>query len=373
MSDRVQDQPIDRREAVKAGATLVASGMVWPQSIASASEPQRPLGVALVGLGSLSTNQIAPALQKTKFCRLAAIVTGAPAKAARWRAKYGLAERSVYTYDTMARMADNADIDIVYVVTPNALHGAHTIAAANAGKHVLCEKPMEVTTARCQAMIDACAKANRQLAIAYRCRHELHHKEVERLARSNTFGATKIIEAGFGFAIGDPTQWRLDHALSGGGPLMDVGIYALQSARMFTGEEPVQVSALTTTTDPVKFKSVEESMTFQLKFPSGVVADCRTSYRVNGMNRVTVYAERGAFGMEPAYNYDGNRGWRSDRAPLQFPPVDNFTLQLDDFAQHIINGTKTSVPGEEGLRDVRILMAIYEAARTGRTITLTAD
>jgi len=330
----------------------------------------KPLGVALVGLGSLSTNQIAPALRKTTNCRLAGIVTGTPAKAARWKAEYGLPDRSVYDYATMERMADNHDIDIVYVVTPNALHAEHTIKAARAGKHVFCEKPMEVSVERCEAMIAACRSAKRQLAVAYRCQFEPHHLECVRIARERVFGPVRMIEAGFGFAIGDPTQWRLNHALSGGGPLMDVGIYALQTARMLAGEEPVAVSAVETKTDPVKFKSVEESMTFQLTFPGGVIADCRTTYKVSGVNRFTAYADRGAFGMEPAYNYSGNRGWRGDRQPLRFDEIDVFAAELDDFAAHVVAGTPSKVSGEEGLRDVRILMAAYESARTGKTVRL---
>jgi predicted dehydrogenase len=219
-------------------------------------------------------------------------------------------------------------------------------------------------------MIAACRGARRHLAIGYRCQFEPHHLEVARLARERTLGDVRIIEAGFGFRIGDPNQWRLNRTLSGGGPLMDVGIYALQAARMITGEEPTQVSAMETKTDPVKFKDVEESMTFHLTFPNGVIANCSTTYRGSGMNRVRVYADRGTFGLEPAFNYGGNRGVRSDGAPLRFDEVDQFATEMDDFAQRIITNTPTKVPGEEGVRDVRILMAIYEAARTGRTIKL---
>ena len=332
------------------------------------SDEQAPLGVALVGLGNLSTNQIAPALQKTKHCKLAGIVTGTPAKAAQWQAKYNLPSRSVYDYASMDRMRDNPDIDIVYVVTPNSLHGEHTVKAARAGKHVFCEKPMEVNTARCEEMIAACKTAGRKLGIAYRCQYEPHHLECVRLAKERVFGRTLMIEAGFGFPIGDPSQWRLNKPLSGGGPVMDVGIYCLQTARMITGEEPTHVSALAVKTDPVKFRSVEETVTFQLTFPGGVIADCRTTFKMPGVNRFSVYAERGSFGMEPAYNYGGNRGFRSDRNPLQFDQVDQFATEMDDFARCIMTGEKSRVPGEEGLRDVRIMMAIYEAARTGRTI-----
>jgi predicted dehydrogenase len=330
----------------------------------------KKLGFALVGLGSLSTNQIAPALQKTKNCRLAAIVTGTPAKAAKWKAQYGIPDKNIYDYSTMHRMADNPDIDVVYVVTPNSLHAEHTIAAAKAGKHVLCEKPMEVSSEKCQAMITAVKAAGRQLAIGYRCRFEPHHREVQRVASERELGDVRIIESGFGFQIGDPTQWRLKRALAGGGPLMDVGIYSIQSAEMIAGEYPIAVSAMQSKTDPVKFKDVEETMTFELQFANKISAYCSTTYKVNGINRTTAFAERGSFGLTPAFNYDGIKGWRSDGKQLVADEVDQFMTEMDDFAGCIMSGKPTSVPGEMGLRDVRTMMAIYEAARTGRTIQL---
>lgn len=329
----------------------------------------KPLGFALVGLGNLSTNQLAPALQRTANCRLAGIVTGTPAKAAAWQRRYGLPDRSIYSYETMARLAENRDIDVVYVVTPNALHAEHTIAAVRAGKHVLCEKPMEVSVARCEAMIDAARTAGVQLAIGYRCQFEPYHLECVRLAREEVFGELRVIEASFGFPIGNPAQWRLVRALSGGGPLMDVGIYALQTARMLAGSEPLEVSAVQTNTDPAKFRDIEQSVTFTLAFPGGVAAHCSTSY-AEGMNAFTAYAERGSFGMRPAYSYGGNRAWRSDGATLAFPPIDQFAAELDDFAECITSGRRTRVPGEEGLRDVRVMMAAYAAARTGTVVRL---
>ncbi|MDB4881823.1 MAG: gfo 4 [Gemmatimonadetes bacterium] len=361
-----------RREFIKT-ATIAAAGAPYVNAFVPAIGERRadkPLGFALVGLGSLSTNQIAPALQKTKNCKLAAIVTGTPAKAARWKAQYGIPDRSIYNYETMSRMADNPDIDVVYVVTPNALHAEHTIKAAKAGKHVLCEKPMEVSSEKCQAMIAACKAAGRQLAVGYRCRFEPHHREVERIAREKELGEVRIIETGFGFSIGDPTQWRLKRALAGGGPLMDVGIYSLQSAEMIAGQYPIAVSAMESKTDPVKFKDVEETMTFELKFANNISAYCTTTYKVNGINRTTAFAERGSFGLTPAFNYDGIRGWRSDSKPLSFDAPDQFATEMDDFANCIMTGKPTSVPGEMGLRDVRTMMAIYESARTGRTIRL---
>ena len=361
----MSETPLTRRAFVKA---VAVAATVRPESLL---QPERKLGVAVVGLGSLATNQIAPALQKTRFCRLAAIVTGTPAKAERWKARHGIPERSIYDYRTMERLADDAAVDIVYVVTPNALHMDHTVAAARAGKHVFCEKPMEVSAERCQRMIDECRKAKRMLGIAYRLRFEPHHLECERLARERVFGPVKHVEAHFGFRIGDPRQWRLDRELAGGGPLMDVGIYALQAARMMTGEEPASLTAQEAPkTDPVKFREVEEALTWRMRFPSGTTASCSTTYVANGTNDFTVTAERGSWGMRPAYSYDGLRAWRSDKRPLEYPERDQFAAELDDFAQCILGGRPTRVPGEEGLRDVRIMTAIYEAARSGAAVTL---
>jgi predicted dehydrogenase len=219
-------------------------------------------------------------------------------------------------------------------------------------------------------MIDECRSARVQLGIAYRCRFEPHHVACARLARERTFGEPRIIQAGFGFRIGNPDQWRLRRALSGGGALMDVGIYALQTARMMTGLEAVRVSAVETKTDPQKFAEVDESITFQLTFPGNIVANCTTTYAVNGVNGFTVYAERGSFGMQPAYNYTNNRAFRSDRVSVDFGSPDQFALEMDDFADCILTGRQTIVPGEEGLRDVRYMMRIYEAARTGATVEL---
>ena len=362
----------NRRQFLKTTALAAAGAPFFGGLVTKtfAAGPGRKLGFALVGLGNLSTNQLAPALQKTANCRLAAIVTGTPAKAEKWKAQYGISEKNIYNYDNMEKLADNPDVDVVYVVTPNALHAEHTIKAARAGKHVLCEKPMEVSTEKCQAMIDACKKAGRQLAIGYRCQFEPHHLECARLAREKVFGDLRMMEAGFGFAIGDPSQWRLNRALAGGGPLMDVGIYALQAVRFVSGEEPILVSAMETKTDPLKFKEVEESISWQLKFPSGIIADCRTTYKVPGLNGFTAYADQGWFGLAPAFSYTGNRGHRSDGKDLRFDSVNQFAAEMGDFAQCILNDRPTKVPGEEGLRDVRIMMAIYKAAQTGKSVKL---
>lgn len=363
-------QEISRRRFMQ-GATVAAVAAPFISTSvtrARAAGSRKKLGVALCGLGSLSTNQIAPALLKTEHCRLAGVVTGSDGKVDEWLKKYDLPRRSAYTYDNMQRMADNDDIDIVYIVTPNALHLEQAVAAAKAGKHVYCEKPLEISVERCQQMIDACKAADRLLGTAYRCRFDPHHLECIRIAREKELGAVRIIEAGFGIDVGKPDQWRLKHALSGGGALMDVGVYALQTTRYITGEEPELVTATETKTDPVKFKEVDETVAWTAKFPSGVVAYCTASFKVGGLAKFRVNADRGWFAMEPAYYYSGNKGSRSDGKPLSFPEIDMFAAQLDDFARCIMERRPSMVSGEEGLRDVRAMTAIYESIRTGLSL-----
>ncbi|MCB1628450.1 MAG: Gfo/Idh/MocA family oxidoreductase [Xanthomonadales bacterium] len=359
--------PSRRRFLAQASAVATAP---WLADLAGAAEPGRKLGVALCGLGSLSTNQIAPALARTQHCRLAGIVTGTPAKARQWQQQYGLPERSIYDYDNMHRMADNPDIDIVYVVTPNALHLPHAQAAAAAGKHVFCEKPLEISVARCQQMIDAVRGAGRLLGVAYRCQFEPNNLECVRLAREQVLGELRIIDAGFSFHIGDPTQWRLRRDLAGGGALMDIGVYCLQTTCQLTGEEPIWISAMEAKTDAQKFAEVDETVIWQSRFPSGVVSSCIASYGANGYSGYRAGATGGWFGLEPGYYYDGNRGRRSDGMEIQIPVEDQFALELDHFAECILTGSPCRVPGEMGLRDVRIMMAIYDSIRRGAPVEL---
>lgn len=369
------------KELLSVGAAAWAASIGGERQAAAQSgvasggaQPRKKLGYALVGLGSLSGNQIAPALAaKTKNCKLTGLVSGDPQKAREWARKYGVPEKNIYDYTSFDQIRNNPDIDVVYVVLPNAMHAEFTIRAVQAGKHVLCEKPMAISVKECDAMIAACRQAGRKLAIAYRLHFEPNNLELVRLAREKTLGSVKVIEAGAGFPIGDPKQWRLDKALAGGGSLMDIGIYALQAARYISGEEPVSVSAVSTTTDPVKFKpGVDESVLFTLKFPSGVIASCASSY-ATGLNRFRAGAERGWFEVQPALNYTGIQGRMMSQGKLQdfaFPAVDHFAAEMDDFADCILAGKDTRVPGEEGRRDLRIMAAIYEAAASGRSVSL---
>lgn len=358
-----------QRAALGLGAAaLTGTGLRAAPRATPPHADDRRLGVALVGLGNYATHQLAPALQQTRNCYLAGIVTGTPAKAAAWQQRYDIAREHVYDYDSFDRLADDPAIDIVYIVLPNAMHAEYTIRAAQAGKHVICEKPMATSVADAEAMVRACREAGRRLSIGYRLHFEPHHQEVMRLSRERVFGPVKAVEASFGFRIGDPNQWRLSKQMAGGGPLMDVGIYAIQGARYTVGEEPVAVTAQAFNTDPGKFDEVYETLLWQLEFPGGAVATSSTTYGAY-VNRLYAMAPEGWFEVTPAYGYDGIRG-RTSRGAMSFPQVNQQAAQMDDFADCLLTGRTSSVAGEEGLRDMKVIEAIYRAAETGRRVPI---
>ncbi|WP_266369129.1 Gfo/Idh/MocA family protein [Tellurirhabdus rosea] len=331
----------------------------------------RKLGIALVGLGSYSANQLAPALQQTKNCQLTGIVTGTPSKAEEWMKKYNIPKENVYDYKTFDRIADNPAIDVVYVVLPNSMHAEYVIRAAKAGKHVICEKPLAITEKECQEMIDACKKANRQLAVGYRLHYEPFTQEMMRLGREKVFGNIKFVEASDGFRAGNPNQWRLKKAMAGGGPLMDVGIYAIQGVRLVTGEEPISVTAqFAPKTDPQKFKEVEETLYWQFQFPSGITSTSTTSYAA-GVERLYVSAENGWFELRPAFGYGPLKG-QTSKGPIDKPVVNHQAAHMDGVCATLLAGQPLPdhITGEEGKRDVRLMQAIYRAAETGRKIQL---
>ena len=362
---------IGRRDLLLAAASsaLLSSG-------AARAAPERPLGYAIVGLGGYGLGVIIPQFANCAHSRLAAVVSGDPAKAHRVAAEHGLPESSIYSYESFDRIRDNPDVDIVYVCLPNSMHAEYVIRAARAGKHVMCEKPMAVSAAECVKMIAACKAANRKLMIGYRCHFEPFNLEAMRLARSGAAGKIRYVRSEHGFIQGNPTRWRLKRALSGGGSLMDMGIYALQAARYMTGEEPIAVQAIESTdrSDP-RFHEVEDQIDWQLLFPSGAVGACKSMYSAN-QNHIIAMGDKGRIELEPATRYDGNHMWtgRDGReheiTPPPGPGKTQFAGQLDHLAECIVSGREPIVSGEEGLRDMRIIDAIYRSAREGRRIAL---
>jgi predicted dehydrogenase len=370
-----------RRDFLRvAGGALLASPLLGRTALGQVPElelPQPPgkkLGWAIVGLGRLAINQILPGMASCRRSAATALVSGRPEKARRLAQVFGVDPRNLYDYDNFDQVARNPAVDVVYVVLPNSMHAEYTIRALEAGKHVLCEKPMAHTPADCERMIAAARAAGRKLMIGYRLHHEPNNQALVKFARdAQDQGPTQLILADAGFNIGDPTQWRLRRAMAGGGSLMDIGIYALQAARYLSGEEPLAVDAMMhSTPGDVRFTEVEEHVTFQLRFPSGILANGTSSYGA-GLNRFRVVKRNGWAELEPALNYTGIR-MRAYRGGVmqELSPgtVDHFAAEMDHFSECIQTGAEPRTPGEEGLRDLRIMMAIYEAARSGRTVTL---
>lgn len=330
---------------------------------------EKKLGVALVGLGTYSENQLAPALTETLYCRLTGVVSGDETKREQWKARYDLKSSNVYDYGNFDDIAGNRDIDIVYVVLPNALHAEYVVRAARAGKHVICEKPMATSVDDCRRMIEACKRAGVRLSMGYRLHFEPFNEEVMRLGQNRVFGSLNRVIARHGMEVGEKDQWRLNKKLAGGGPLMDLGIYCVQGALYTTGELPVSVKArFHEKTDGVKFNEVEEGISWEMDFPEGIKAVCDTSYS-EPYNFLRGEAVSGWFELEPAFPYDALKGETSE-GPMMLTSVNQQAAQMDDFALCIQNNTPTRVPGEMGLRDVSILTAIYESAVTGRAVRL---
>jgi glucose-fructose oxidoreductase len=366
--------PLNRRDLLigLGGLSTAAAATVLGQP----GRRDRKVGYAIVGLGGYAMNQILPQFANCSLSKVTALVSGDPAKARKAAQQYGVPERSIYDYATFDRIRDNEDVDVVYVILPNSMHAEYTIRAAKAGKHVLCEKPMSVSVAEAEAMIAACRAAGRKLMIGYRSHFEPTNIHLMRLRKEQAVGRTRFIQSEHGFSIGDPTQWRLKRALAGGGSLMDIGIYSIQALRYGSGEEPTSVTAHENTdrSDP-RFREVEDLLDWTFTFPSGALGHGVSSYSSNHQH-LRLTGTEGWVDMEPATGYGGHRmRMRKDNeegvvTPPAGPAVNQFVGQLDHMAECVITGRDPIVPGEEGLRDMRIIEAIYRSAREGRSVAL---
>jgi glucose-fructose oxidoreductase len=339
--------------------------------------PGAKLGWAIVGLGKFATQQLLPAFEHCRRSRLAAFVSGSPDKAKSLAGRYGVDEKAIYGYEAFDRIAQDRSVDVIYVVLPNSMHAEYTQRAFRAGKHVMCEKPMGLDEAECRAMIAASKAAGKRLMIAYRAQFEPHNRAAIELVRAGELGRVKLVIADHCRTI-DPKepadQWRIRRAMSGGGSLVDIGIYSLQAARYIFGEEPTEVSAqLASTPSDPRFTEVEESAVFSLRFPSGGLANCSSSYGTTNVKRYRVIGEKGYADLDPATSYEGNvlrvaKGGPADMRGV--PDINQFAAEIDHLSECIQLGKEPRTPGEEGLRDVKLMQAIYTSAREGRSVKL---
>lgn len=357
---------VSRRHFIRATglAALAASGSP------AYSAGSKKLGVALVGLGYYSRDLLAPALQLTQHCELRGIVTGSPEKIPVWQKQYGIKDSNVYNYENMHTIADNSDIDVIYIVVPTALHQKYSVIAANAGKHVWCEKPMAMTPEECQTIIDTCNKNNVKLSIGYRMQHEPNTQTVMQYAGTRPYG--KIIKvnafAGYGGSGGPPDYWRMRKDM-GGGAMYDMGVYSVNAVRYATGEEPISISARHDKSHPEIFKEVDETTYFTLEFPGGAMAECMASVVIN-KNWLQVDCEKGWYKLQPMSSYTGVGGETSDGIKLNKFIANQQAAQMDTDALAIINDAPARVPGEEGMRDIRIVRAAFESVEKAKAIRL---
>ena len=360
---------ISRRSFLKkTGTALAVTSVGFPSIVIPRSKEK--LGVALVGLGNYSTGRLAPGLQRTEHCELRGIVTGSPSKIPEWQERYSISDRNVYNYEIMHEVADNDDIDVIYVVVPNGLHAKYAIIGAEAGKHIWCEKAMDITVERCLALIRACEQNRVQLTIGYRMQHEPNTQTIIRYGREKPYGDITELRTGAGFT-GNFSQgnWRLDPEL-GGGALYDMGVYPINAARYATGLEPIAVRGEQSIERSNMFDNVDETTIFEMEFPGGIIAKCETSFG-KSTNYLDIDCTEGWYNLRPFQSYSGVQGETSSGTKLPPDPEHQQARQMDNDAIAIKENKNPIVPGEDGLADVRIVEAIMESSeKEGTTIKL---
>jgi predicted dehydrogenase len=345
------------------GLALAGSYLAADAQVAA---PAKPIGYAAIGLGSIS-DIFMRACQSSHSAKITALVTGHPQdKGASYAAKYGIPATSIYTYETFDRIRENKDVDAVYVGLPNSMHCEYTERAAAADKHVLCEKPMAISSEECRRMIKACRDAKVKLMIAYRVQLDPTWGHAQELIEAGGLGEIQSFQGGF-YNQQKAGVWRLDRKLAGGGPIMDLGIYPLNAIRHLTGEEPASFTATMATRDHGgRFTQMEQSMAWTMKFPSGIIASCACSYGQSSPGSLRIIGDKGYLDLDPAFLYDGVH-LRGDAGGK---PVDvlgtgkvpfQFTLEADHFADCIRNNKQPMATGEEGLKDLLAIEAIYRA------------
>jgi predicted dehydrogenase len=343
--------------------------------------PEQRVGFAVVGLGRLSLEQLLPAFAESKKAKVVALVSGTPDKLDAVAAQYGIKKSSCYSYENFEAIKDNPEIQAVYIVLPNGMHREYTERAAKAGKHVLCEKPMSINSAEAKKMIDACEAASVKLMIAYRIQYEGYNLRLAELVRQKKFGRLVGMSAINVQTVAEDgeKQWRHKKALAGGGSLPDIGLYCLNTARFLTGEEPVEIMATTFSPpgDP-RYAEVEETVSFTLRFPSNLIANCFTSYGARDDKHQRLNFETAVADMPNAYMYQGQKLTIINRqedatseAQLTLQVPNQFAVEIDHMATCIIENRIPRTPGEEGMQDHLLMEAIYKSAETGQPVKLT--
>ncbi len=350
------------------GKGLTVLGAASRVPVLGQTNGARKIGYCIVGLGRISLQHFMPACKMSQFSQVVALVSGHRDKADKTAAEYNVPPNNIYSYESYDEIANNKDIDAVYIALPNSMHAEYTIRAANAGKNVLCEKPMATTVRDSQDMINSCRAANKKLMIAYRCQFEPTNLHAVQTIRDGKLGKVQAIESANGFNI-KPGEWRLNRKLAGGGPLMDVGIYSLNACRYLTGEDPAHFEAYASVIDQDgRFDSVEENVSWTMKFPSGIVAGCNTTYGAAMPGSYRVFGSKGMLELEPAFAYEGihMKAQIQGESPMEETEEgknpSQFVVEADHFAHCINENREPKANGEEGLKDMKFIEQIYKSA-----------
>jgi xylose dehydrogenase (NAD/NADP) len=324
---------------------------------------------AFVGLGSFNRDSALPAAASATYADVGAVVSGDPGTAARVGEEY---DARALTYEEFAAGAAVDAYDAVYVCTPNARHLPHVETAAKQGKPVLCEKPLEADRERAERALAACEAADVRLFTAYRMQCEPATRRMHDLIRRGFVGDPVFAHGAFTFPLDDP-GWRGDAELAGGGAMMDVGVYPLNTARFLLDDDPVRASATTRTrSEPYAEGGTDEDVAFELAFAGGTTLHGRASFGAAGDSYIEVKGSEGRVRLDFAFAVAPTRTLTLQRRGFQttVEGIDRNEVieEFDRVASAILREESIGLEGEEGVIDVRAAEAIYEAARTGTTV-----
>lgn len=334
----------------------------------------KPVGYAVIGLGSISEVAVLPAFRHSTKSRLVALVSHDAKRARELGKRFGV--KNCYSYEDYERCLSRPDVDAVFIASVNGRHAEQTIRAAAAGKHVLCEKPMANSVADCLRMVEACRLHQVRLMIAYRKYFEPGSVALKKLVKTGKLGRLRHIFSTY-TEIVDPVkakQWQLNPQLAGGGSLMDLGIYCVNSMRWLAGSSPLDATAKAWTDDPQRFSVVEDSIAFRLTHQGGLVCQGTSSFSARAASFVQVHGDKGWAALNPAFAFEEERrlfGKIQGRwFEQKFKPIDEFVLELDGFAACVRQGRDPEPDGMEGLRDMATVEAIYRSARENSTVAV---
>lgn len=332
---------------------------------------RRNIRYAVVGLGHIAQVAVLPAFAHAKRnCELRALVTDDSTKARQLSKRYGVP--FTYSYDAYDQCLHSGEVDAVYIALPNSMHHAYAMSALEAGIHVLCEKPLAIDEAQCEAMIDATAQSGAKLMTAYRLHFDKANLQAVEIVRSGKLGTPRLFTSTFGMQV-RPDNIRLKLAL-GGGPLWDLGIYCVNAARYLFRDEPEEVFAFEATGPDRRFREVEESVSAILRFPEARTASFTCSFGSTDVSAYEIVGTKGSLRADPAYEYAEGLKFRvtveGKSREYKFGKSDQFAPELLYFSDCILTGKEPEPSGKEGLADVRIIQAIYRSVETGQPVKI---